>query len=100
LTFGVRSDLLAIAKRRIQKYPERYIDYIYGEAEVGGTSWLYLAGKSFAQLDFPKLDVKPAPGVTEAIQHGVFAYFVPPLALYAILGSVMWITKNNKKTVD
>jgi len=97
LTYGRRADLLAIALQKIKKYPQRYVDHIYGQSEVGGTSWLYLAAKPFENLDFPRLQEKTAPGVTEAIQHGVFAYFVPPLALYAILGGVMWITKNNKE---
>ena len=69
-----------------------------GEYEVGGTSWIYLASKEFEKLDFPKLGKDPAPGVSEAIQHGVFAYFVPPVALYALLGGVMWINKNKKKS--
>ena len=97
LVFGRRCDLLDIAHERIKENPDRYIDHIYGEKEVGGTAWLYLAGKDFQTFDFPQLGEKPAPGVSEAIQHGVFVYFVPPLALYAVLGGVMWITKNNKE---
>ena len=96
LIFGRRSDLLRLAKERIKANPDRYIDHIYGEFEVGGTSWVYLAGEDFQDFDFPKLGSKSAPGVSEAIQHGIFAYFVPPVALYAVLGGVMWITKNNK----
>jgi Fe-S-cluster-containing dehydrogenase component len=94
LLFGKRSALIGIARERIRKNPDRYIDHIYGENEVGGTSWLYLAGKDFKSLAFPELSENPAPGVSESIQHGIFAYFVPPVALYAVLGGVMWITKN------
>ncbi len=50
LTFGTRKQLLKIAKQRIQKYPKRYIDHVYGEYEMGGTGWLYLTGTSFAQI--------------------------------------------------
>ncbi len=50
LTFGTRKQLLKIAKQRIQKYPKRYIDHVYGEDEMGGTSWLYLTGTSFGQI--------------------------------------------------
>lgn len=50
LTFGTRKLLLKIAKQRIQKYPKRYIDHVYGEDEMGGTSWLYLTGTSFGQI--------------------------------------------------
>lgn len=43
LTFGLRSDLIKIAHDRIKEMPDRYNDHIYGEKEVGGTSWLYLS---------------------------------------------------------
>jgi formate dehydrogenase iron-sulfur subunit len=97
LTFGKRSTLIELARDKIKSDPEKYINHIYGEHEVGGTSWMYLANKDFENYDFPKLANTPAPGVSEAIQHGVFAYFVPPLALYALLGGVMWITKNGSE---
>jgi formate dehydrogenase iron-sulfur subunit len=97
LVYGKRSELIEIAHDRIARFPERYIDHIYGEKEVGGTSWLYLAAKDFNSLDFPKLGNKEAPGVSESIQHGIFAYFVPPVLLYALLGGVMWISKNQSE---
>lgn len=97
LTFGRREDLIRIAKEKIKLYPYRYTNRVFGEYEVGGTSWLYMASKEFEEIDFPKLGKDPAPGVSEAIQHGIFAYFVPPVALYALLGGVMWINKNRKK---
>jgi len=53
LTFGRRDDLLRIAHKRIANAPDRYVDHIYGEREVGGTSWLYLAGVPFEELGFP-----------------------------------------------
>jgi len=96
LTFGPRTDLIKIARERIKRNPDSYNNYIYGENEVGGTGWMYLSNKKFEELDFPKLHDKPAPGVSEAIQHGIFAYFVPPAMLYALLGSMMWITKNRQ----
>ncbi|MCK5420093.1 MAG: 4Fe-4S dicluster domain-containing protein, partial [Desulfobacterales bacterium] len=40
LTYGKRTDLLKIARERISKFPDRYVDHIYGENEMGGTSWL------------------------------------------------------------
>ncbi len=96
LTYGNRTELIRVAENRIRNYPERYIDHIYGEGEVGGTSWIYLAGKEFKELEFPALGNIPAPGVSESIQHGIFAYFVPPIALYALLGGIMWLNKENK----
>ncbi|MFV0422159.1 sulfate respiration complex iron-sulfur protein HmcB [Oleidesulfovibrio sp.] len=50
LTFGKRKDLLRIARERISKNPGRYVDHIYGEYEMGGTSWMYLAGVPFNKL--------------------------------------------------
>lgn len=100
LTYGTREELINEAKRRIKNHPERYYDHIFGEFEVGGTSWLYLADNNLAGAVFPELGNNPAPGVSESIQHGLFAYFVPPIAVYALLGGIMWLTKekeNNKE---
>lgn len=100
LTYGPRTDLVKIARDRIRRNPDRYVDHILGEYEVGGTSWMYLSAKNFDELDFPKLGEKPAPGVSESIQHGIFAYFVPPVSLYALLGGIMWITKRRKEAEE
>ncbi len=96
LLFGKRSDVLRIAKDRIRRKPDVYIDYIYGEDEIGGTSWMYIAGKSFDKLKMPPLGTDTAPGISEAIQHGIFSYFVPPVALFALLGTLMWVNKHRK----
>lgn len=53
ITFGKRNDLLKLAREKISKSPDRYIDHIYGEQEVGGTSWLYISGVPFEHLGFP-----------------------------------------------
>jgi formate dehydrogenase iron-sulfur subunit len=98
ITYGKREELLTLARQRIKLYPQRYTDHIYGQHEVGGTAWMYLTNRDFEKLQFPKLGNNPAPGVSEAIQHGIFAYFVPPIALYALLGGVMWINKIKKQT--
>lgn len=95
LTYGNREELIIEAKRRIRNHPEIYYDHIYGEEEVGGTSWLYLADKKLDGDVFPKLNNNPAPGVSESIQHGLFAYFIPPIAVYALLGGIMWLTKDS-----
>ena len=100
LTYGNRNDLVKIARERIRRDPEKYVNHIFGEYEVGGTSWLYLANQDFSKLQFPKLGDKPAPGVSESIQHGIFAYFVPPVSLYALLGGLMWITKRKNESEE
>ena len=52
LTFGHRADLIKLAHERIRSNPDRYVDHVYGEKEVGGTSWLYLAPVGFDKLGF------------------------------------------------
>ena len=96
LTYGTREELIDEARRRIKNHPDKYYDHIFGEHEVGGTSWLYLADKNLAGSVFPELSNKTAPGVSESIQHGLFAYFVPPVAVYALLGGIMWLTKDKE----
>jgi formate dehydrogenase iron-sulfur subunit len=100
ITYGTRNDLVKVARERIKNNPDRYVNHIYGEYEVGGTSWIYLAGTDFSNLTFPKLSNNPAPGVSESIQHAIFAYFVPPISLYALLGGIMWITRRKKSTEE
>jgi Fe-S-cluster-containing dehydrogenase component len=53
VTFGNRSELLEIAKKRIYGNPGKYVSHIYGEHEAGGTNVLYLSAVPFADLGFP-----------------------------------------------
>jgi hypothetical protein len=65
LTFGKREDLIDLARERIRRNPDKYVKHIYGEMEMGGTSWLYLSGVPFAELDMREdLGVTPAPELT------------------------------------
>lgn len=96
LLYGDREELIKIAEQRIKNHPEKYYNHIFGKEEVGGTSFMYLAEKDLVDDVFPKLKNSPAPGVSESIQHGLFAYFIPPVAVYALLGGIMWLTKDRK----
>ena len=53
LRFGRRKSMLRSARARIGSNPDRYIDHVYGEHEVGGTSMLYLSDVPFEQLGLP-----------------------------------------------
>lgn len=53
LRFGTRDALLAQAHAQIKSNPGRYVDHVFGEFEVGGTSMLYLSDVPFAELGFP-----------------------------------------------
>lgn len=96
LSFGKRSELLKLAHQKIAANPERYVDHVYGETEVGGTAWLYLAGRDFAELGFLSFDEKTIPSTTEVIQHNVFKYGIPPVMLYGFLTASMWAIKDRK----
>ena len=97
LMYGQRSEVVKIGRDKIKRNPDRYVNHIYGETEVAGTAWVYLSGKSIYEMGMPHLSSKHAPGVSEAIQHGIFAYYVPPVLFYSILGTLMWINKRRKE---
>ena len=40
-------ELLEEARTRIYTTPDRYVRYVYGEHEVGGTSWMYITDIPF-----------------------------------------------------
>ena len=72
LTFGKRRDLLKIGHERIAKFPERYVDHIYGENEMGGTNWLYLSAVPFKDVGMREdLGVTPAPKLTSGALSAV-----------------------------
>jgi formate dehydrogenase iron-sulfur subunit len=50
MTFGRRADLLRLAHEKIVAEPGKYVNHVYGEHEVGGTSWLYLASVPFDSI--------------------------------------------------
>jgi ferredoxin len=100
ITFGKKSDLLKLARWKMKNHPGKYVDHIYGEHEVGGTSWLYLASEPFETIGFPKLGTNAPPRLTEAIQHSLFQYFAAPIILYAALGGIMWVTGYLKATKE
>ena len=90
ITFGPRRELLKLARNKIKTDPGKYLDHIYGEKEVGGTSWLYISREPFEKLGFLNLPEKSMPHLTETIQHGIFSYLWAPLTLFGILGGTMW----------
>lgn len=96
ITFARRDDLLTEARRRIAADQARYLDYIYGENEVGGTSWLYISGEEFKDLGFQDLPREPLPQLPETIQHLLFSYLWSPIALFGLLASVMAAVKFKK----
>jgi len=101
LKLGEREDLLAEARQRIAAEPNKYVDHIYGEKEVGGTSWLYLSPVPFEMLGLPTLGSE---SVTVDAERAMGA--VPPalLGVATVMSGIYWLVKRrdkmSKKRVD
>lgn len=95
--FGKYTDLLDEAHRRLKNDP-KYVQKVYGEHELGGTQVLYLSHVPFEKLGFRFAGDMPVPEVQQTVQHGVYQGFAAPIALYALLGAVMF--RNRKKEED
>jgi formate dehydrogenase iron-sulfur subunit len=95
--FGERDALLAEARKRIAENPATYVNQIYGEKEVGGTSVLKLSSIPFQQWGVPaNLGGQPIPNLTaDIIEH------IPDVATVgmAVLGGIWWIT-NRREAVS
>jgi formate dehydrogenase iron-sulfur subunit len=94
LRFGSREALLAQARAQIVSNPGRYVDDVYGEHEVGGTSMLYLSPVPFDQIGFPVLGDQPIPHYAETIMKGT--PFIAVAVASAITG-VHWFLKRREQ---
>jgi Fe-S-cluster-containing dehydrogenase component len=95
LSYGKREDLLRIGRERIRKFPDRYVNHIYGENEMGGTSWLYLSHVPFKEIGMREdLGVTPAPALTS----GALSVVPMVVGLWPVLlGGVYAINKRKEK---
>lgn len=85
ITFGKRSELIKIARHRIEKNPDKYIDHIFGEYEAGGTNWIYLSSAPFEQLGFAtNVPNKPPVELTKGFLSSVSLVFVIWPALFGM----------------
>lgn len=92
---GKYTDLLAEAHQRLEQNPDGYVQKVYGEKDLGGTQVLYLSNVEFEKLGFRFSNDKPVPELQQTVQHGVYKGFAAPVALYALLGAVMF--RNRRK---
>jgi formate dehydrogenase iron-sulfur subunit len=93
--FGPRVDLLREAHERIDRHPDRYVNKVFGETEVGGTSVLYISDIPLDFLAFkPELDDTPLPKLTWAALTKV-----PPLVIgmSGLMAGLWWITGRRSK---
>src|SRR5512137_3074382 len=72
----------------------KYIQHIYGEHEIGGTSMMYLAATPFEQLGFPALPENPPAEVNAAVMHAT-----PTIAAGMILAlsGMYWLIKRRDR---
>ncbi len=98
ITFGKRNELIKVARDRIRAEPDKYIDHIYGEHEVGGTDWIYISGVPFEELELP-MDVgtTPYPDFTREFLSAVPLVLVAWPALFG--GFYAW-TKRREQLAE
>jgi hypothetical protein len=95
ILFDKRSTLLEIARERIKANPDRYVNHIYGENEMGGTSWLYLSEVPFKEIGMREdLGETPAPKLTS----GALSVVPMIVGLWPVLlGGIYAINKRKEK---
>jgi len=98
LMFGSRLKNLEIARHRIYSHPDKYVEHIYGEHEVGGTGYIYLSAVPFEQIGFrTDLGKSPYPEYTKE-----FLYAVPMIlfGIPAFLLGLNTLTGDDKPTTQ
>ena len=95
--YGKYTDLLDEAHRRLAANPDKYVQKVYGEADLGGTQVLYISSIPFENLGFKFNDTQAVPHIQQTVQHGVYKGFIAPVALYAVLGAVMFRNRRSEK---
>jgi formate dehydrogenase iron-sulfur subunit len=93
--FGDRDELLNVAHKKIKENPKGYIDRVWGEHEVGGTSVLYLSDIDLDFLTYPTIPGdKPLPKETAAAMESV------PFAFVGMGGAMLglnWLIRRRMK---
>jgi formate dehydrogenase iron-sulfur subunit len=74
LEYGDRTELIARAHARIQAHPNRYINYVYGEQDKGGTSYLVISHVPFKELGLPEMEPEPINETTEKLMEGTLPF--------------------------
>jgi formate dehydrogenase iron-sulfur subunit len=89
MAFGEREEMLAMAHKRMQDNPQNYIQKVYGEHEVGGTSVMYISNVSLDFLGFQGAPPEePMPELTWA-----WLSKVPGISIAAtgLMTGLMWV---------
>jgi len=93
--FGDRDKLIQLAHKRIKDNPGKYINKVWGEHEIGGTSVLYLSDINLGFLAYKtELGIKPIPETTSVAMKSV------PFAFVGMGGAMLglnWIIRRRMK---
>ncbi len=95
--FGTREALLAEAHRRLRAEPTKYIQHVWGEHEVGGTSVLYISHVDLSFLGWTnprKLSGVDLPNTTWDVLKMVPFEF---LGMGALMGSIWWVIERRMR---
>jgi formate dehydrogenase iron-sulfur subunit len=94
--FGERDELLAEARKRLAAEPGKYIQKIWGEREVGGTSVLLISDVPLELTDLVSADrdETPVPIRTFKILHHMPEVFVE---MAVVMGGIYWVIERREK---
>jgi formate dehydrogenase iron-sulfur subunit len=94
--FGTRDEMLAEARRRIAAEPGKYVQHVWGEREVGGTSVLYVSDVplNLTELDDPVTDETPMPERTFKVLRHMPTVFVE---MAVVMGGIYWVVERREK---
>jgi Fe-S-cluster-containing dehydrogenase component len=113
--FGPYEEILAEAHRRLKLKPgevhdypvsdirtgetqshpvKKYVEYIYGEKDGGGTQYIMLSAVPFEKLGMPKLPQHSGASESEGIQHTLYKGMIAPGAL--LIGLLYAAHRNMK----
>lgn len=119
--FGKFSDILAEAKKRLTieagkeyKFPiadlnggksnvqpvKKYVNYVYGEKEGGGTQYLILSAVPYEKLGLPSLPDYSDASKSEGLQHTLYKGLIAPIVLLGGLTFAAYRTAKNEEKTD
>jgi formate dehydrogenase iron-sulfur subunit len=94
MTFDTRESVLAQAKDVIAR-DSNYVNHIYGEHELGGTSWMYISDVPFEQLGF-KMNVSKNPIMHYLKDFHTAVKFILGGGIFVMSGLYMYTSRRNK----
>jgi len=91
-----REELLEEARRRLAAEPQKYVQRIWGEREVGGTSVLHISDVDIrlTDLDAPISDETPMPHRTFKVLQHMPTVFVQ---MAVVMGGIFWVIERRER---